>query len=62
VSIASPGTIHFRALSLCVFLLLFPTFVSITEEIQKRRTFATISHPDVGTATLTEKLPLCTRG
>jgi len=39
-------------------LLLFPTFVSITEEIQKRRTFAIISHPDAGKTTLTEKLLL----
>ena len=40
------------------FLLLFPVFVSITEEIQKRRTFAIISHPDAGKTTLTEKLLL----
>jgi peptide chain release factor 3 len=40
------------------FLLLFPTFVTITEEIQKRRTFAIISHPDAGKTTLTEKLLL----
>ena len=39
-------------------LLPFPTFVSITEEIQKRRTFAIISHPDAGKTTLTEKLLL----
>jgi peptide chain release factor 3 len=32
--------------------------VSITEEIQKRRTFAIISHPDAGKTTLTEKLLL----
>ena len=29
-----------------------------TEEIQKRRTFAIISHPDAGKTTLTEKLLL----
>ena len=39
-------------------LILLPTFVSITEEIQKRRTFAIISHPDAGKTTLTEKLLL----
>jgi peptide chain release factor 3 len=32
--------------------------VNITEEIQKRRTFAIISHPDAGKTTLTEKLLL----
>ena len=32
--------------------------MSITEEIQKRRTFAIISHPDAGKTTLTEKLLL----
>jgi len=32
--------------------------VSITQEIQKRRTFAIISHPDAGKTTLTEKLLL----
>jgi hypothetical protein len=37
------------------FLLPFPSFVSITEEIQKRRTFAIISHPDAGKTTLKEK-------
>ena len=31
---------------------------TITEEIQKRRTFAIISHPDAGKTTLTEKLLL----
>ena len=40
------------------FLLWFPAFVNITEEIQKRRTFAIISHPDAGKTTLTEKLLL----
>jgi peptide chain release factor 3 len=39
-------------------LLLFTTFVNISEEIQKRRTFAIISHPDAGKTTLTEKLLL----
>jgi peptide subunit release factor RF-3 len=43
-------------------MLPFPTFVSITAEIQRRRTFVIISHPDMGTATLTEKLPVYTRG
>jgi peptide chain release factor 3 len=33
-------------------------FVSISKEIQKRRTFAIISHPDAGKTTLTEKLLL----
>ena len=32
--------------------------MSITEEIQRRRTFAIISHPDAGKTTLTEKLLL----
>jgi peptide chain release factor 3 len=40
------------------FLLCFPAFVNITDEIQKRRTFAIISHPDAGKTTLTEKLLL----
>jgi len=40
------------------FLLCFAAFVSITEEIQKRRAFAIISHPDAGKTTLTEKLLL----
>ncbi|HAP50255.1 MAG TPA: peptide chain release factor 3, partial [Porphyromonadaceae bacterium] len=31
---------------------------SLTQEIQKRRTFAIISHPDAGKTTLTEKLLL----
>ena len=30
----------------------------LTEEIQRRRTFAIISHPDAGKTTLTEKLLL----
>jgi peptide chain release factor 3 len=33
-------------------------FVTITEEIKRRRTFAIISHPDAGKTTLTEKLLL----
>ena len=33
-------------------------FVTIAQEIQKRRTFAIISHPDAGKTTLTEKLLL----
>ena len=32
--------------------------MTLTEEIQKRRTFAIISHPDAGKTTLTEKLLL----
>lgn len=32
--------------------------MSITQEVQKRRTFAIISHPDAGKTTLTEKLLL----
>lgn len=34
------------------------TYMSIRKEIQKRRTFAIISHPDAGKTTLTEKLLL----
>ena len=41
------------ALLLCFLLL-----VDIVREIQKRRTFAIISHPDAGKTTLTEKLLL----
>ena len=51
-------TVWFPGLFPPDFLLLFPAFVSITEEIQKRRTFAIISHPDAGKTTLTEKLLL----
>ena len=32
--------------------------MNIAEEIQRRRTFAIISHPDAGKTTLTEKLLL----
>ena len=32
--------------------------MTLTEEIQRRRTFAIISHPDAGKTTLTEKLLL----
>ena len=39
-------------------LLCFTAFVNIAKEIQKRRTFAIISHPDAGKTTLTEKLLL----
>src|SRR5437867_370908 len=39
-------------------LLPCPTFVDSTKEIQRRRTFAIISHPDAGKTTLTEKLLL----
>ncbi len=35
-----------------------PSFVTIQAEIQRRRTFAIISHPDAGKTTLTEKLLL----
>jgi len=35
-----------------------PLFVDIGNEIQRRRTFAIISHPDAGKTTLTEKLLL----
>ena len=41
-----------------IFCYAFTAFVNITEEIQKRRTFAIISHPDAGKTTLTEKLLL----
>ncbi len=34
------------------------SFVNLSKEIQKRRTFAIISHPDAGKTTLTEKLLL----
>jgi peptide chain release factor 3 len=39
-------------------LIFFTALVSIAEEIQRRRTFAIISHPDAGKTTLTEKLLL----
>ena len=32
--------------------------MDLTQEIQKRRTFAIISHPDAGKTTLTEKFLL----
>ena len=35
-----------------------PEPVTLQEEIQRRRTFAIISHPDAGKTTLTEKLLL----
>ena len=38
--------------------ILHGSFVTITQEIQRRRTFAIISHPDAGKTTLTEKLLL----
>jgi peptide chain release factor 3 len=41
-----------------IFLRLFLLFMTIQEEIQKRRTFGIISHPDAGKTTLTEKLLL----
>src|SRR6202142_4545292 len=53
-----PATVWFPGLFPPDSLLSFPAFVSITEEIQKRRTFAIISHPDAGKTTLTEKLLL----
>ena len=39
-------------------MLPFAPLVNIAKEIQKRRTFAIISHPDAGKTTLTEKLLL----
>jgi peptide chain release factor 3 len=39
-------------------MVLSPPFVKNAKEIQKRRTFAIISHPDAGKTTLTEKLLL----
>src|SRR5438876_8800690 len=39
-------------------MLLSRSRMDITKEIQKRRTFAIISHPDAGKTTLTEKLLL----
>src|ERR1700690_207108 len=53
-----PATVWFPGLFPPDSLLSFPAFVNITEEIQKRRTFAIISHPDAGKTTLTEKLLL----
>ena len=41
-----------------LLLFLCDSFVTITQEIQRRRTFAIISHPDAGKTTLTEKLLL----
>ena len=38
--------------------ILVPTMEDLAEAIQKRRTFAIISHPDAGKTTLTEKLLL----
>lgn len=38
--------------------ILINSAVTLTEEIQRRRTFAVISHPDAGKTTLTEKLLL----
>src|SRR5881296_103923 len=40
------------------FYATFRAPVSIAQEVQKRRTFAIISHPDAGKTTLTEKLLL----
>jgi len=45
-------------LSACVSVIRFLSFVTIAQEIKKRRTFAIISHPDAGKTTLTEKLLL----
>ena len=52
-----PACLNLRGFLLSLYGL-YPAFVSITEEIQKRRTFAIISHPDAGKTTLTEKLLL----
>ena len=41
-----------------VFLRKFSNQVSFKQEIQKRRTFGIVSHPDAGKTTLTEKLLL----
>ena len=47
-----------KGLSFAAHVLPCPLFVSIAKEIEKRRTFAIISHPDAGKTTLTEKLLL----
>jgi hypothetical protein len=56
------AAIHFPPCSGLILCYLPPLDVSIAKEIQKRRTFAIISHPDAGKTTLTEKLVLSTRG
>ena len=45
-------------LVLCAESDTFRPLVDIAKEIQRRRTFAIISHPDAGKTTLTEKLLL----
>lgn len=52
------GIASFPALSGPAALVSFAPFVSTAKEIQRRRTFAIISHPDAGKTTLTEKLLL----
>lgn len=47
-----------RGLFFAGYVLPSRLFVSIAKEIEKRRTFAIISHPDAGKTTLTEKLLL----
>ncbi|MCS1410135.1 MAG: Peptide chain release factor 3 [Verrucomicrobia subdivision 3 bacterium] len=61
LSLAAPFTAADSAhsgLSKSFSLISSPALVSLTEEINKRRTFAIISHPDAGKTTLTEKLLL----
>ncbi len=56
-----PSAIQTKAVSRLVPARRYATFralVDIAKEIQKRRTFAIISHPDAGKTTLTEKLLL----
>ena len=57
-----PFLAYYKELSRLVQQCFSATFrgsiVDITNEIQKRRTFAIISHPDAGKTTLTEKLLL----
>jgi len=49
--------IEIKTLENIIFALNF-TIMELKEEIQRRRTFAIISHPDAGKTTLTEKLLL----
>jgi len=58
-SLSSTASRRFRfALVRICFCAIVPGPVDIQKEIQRRRTFAIISHPDAGKTTLTEKLLL----
>lgn len=50
--------LFFRLMSKNIILNYSPLKMSLETEIEKRRTFAIISHPDAGKTTLTEKLLL----